>query len=192
MEREELILTSKIWTRGGGIPEKERPDMGVVVDRFRKELNTEYIDLMQIHCMVDADWTTKMKKQMDELEDLKAKGIIKAHGVSVHSLEAMIAALEDPWVDVIHARINPYGIAMDRHDPKEVIEVIQKLHTTGKGVIGMKLIGNGDLRDESKKIDHSLKFVLGLGSVDMMIIGFENEEQIDNIVDRVETALVKI
>lgn len=192
MEREELLLSSKIWTRGGGIPEKERPDMDVVVDRFRKELDTDYIDLMQIHCMVDADWTTKMKKQMDELEDLKAKGIIKAHGVSVHSYEAMVAALESPWVDVLHARINPYGIAMDKAGPGEVVELIQKFHASGKGVIGMKLIGNGDLRDESKKIDHSLKFVLGLGSVDMMIIGFENEDQIDNIVDRVETALVKL
>lgn len=189
MERDELLLASKVWTRGGGIPEQERPPMKRVVDRFRKEINTDYLDLVQIHCMVDPEWTTKERKNMDDLAELKAKGIIKAHGVSVHSLEAMIAALEDPWVDVLHARINPYGIAMDRHDPQEVIEVIQKVHASGKGVIGMKLIGNGDLRHQSKKIDKSLQFVLGLGNVDMMIIGFENEKQIDDIVERVGTAL---
>ena len=192
MNREELLLVSKIWTRGGGIPEKERPDMDVVVDRFRKEIDTDYIDLVQIHCMVDADWTSSMKKQMDQLSDLKARGIIRAHGVSVHSYEAMMAALESPWVDVIHARINPYGIAMDKAEPGDVVELIQKLHASGKGVIGMKLIGNGDLRNESEKIDHSLKFVLGLGSVDMMIIGFETEEQIDNYIGRVEKALQAI
>lgn len=189
MDREELTLISKIWTRSGGIPEKERPDADVVVDRFRKELDTDYLDLVQIHCMVDSDWTDSMKKQMDILENLKSKGIIRAHGVSVHSLEAMKAALADPWVDVIHVRINPYGIAMDRPDPQEVVEVIHQLHASGKGVIGMKLVGNGKLRDDSEKIDHSLKFVLGLGSVDMMIVGFETDEQIDNYIGRVENTL---
>ncbi len=192
MDREKLMLTSKIWTRSGGIPEDERPDANIVVDRFRKELQTDYIDLVQIHCMVDDEWTDSERRQMDILEDLKAKGIIKAHGVSVHSLEAMKTAAADPWVDVLHARINPYGIAMDKPDPAEVVEVIHQLHAAGKGVIGMKLVGNGKLKEQSDKIDHSLKFVLGLGSVDMMIVGFENAEQVDNYMDRTEAALKEI
>ena len=189
MDREKLVITSKIWTRRGGIPESERPDADVVVDRFRKELNTDYIDLVQIHCMTDPDWTDHERRQMDILDNLKAKGIIRAHGTSVHSLDAMKAAVADPWVDVLHARINPYGIAMDKPDPAEVVDVIHQLHGCGKGVIGMKLIGNGQLRGNSKKIDHTIRFVLGLGSVDMVIVGFENEDEIDNYMDRVESAL---
>ncbi len=189
MNREELTITSKIWYRKGGIPEPERPDANVVVDRFRKELDTDYIDLVQIHCMVDDDWTESMQQQMDILSDLKAKGIIKAHGVSVHSLNAMKAAVQSDWVDVLHARINPYGIAMDKPEPQEVVEVIQQVHNSGKGVIGMKLVGNGKLRDDSEKIDNSLRFVLGLGAIDMMLIGFENKAQIDNYSTRVKTAL---
>ena len=192
MDRDKLTLTSKIWTREGGIPEPERPDANIVVDRFRKELNTDYIDLIQIHCMVESDWTDFMKKQMDILDNLKAKGIIRAHGVSVHSLDAMKAGVDDPWVDVLHARINPYGIAMDKPDPAEVVEVIHQMHSSGKGVIGMKLVGNGDLRNESEKIDHSLRFVLGLGSVDVMIVGFETEAQIDNYLERTGRALKEI
>lgn len=193
MDRDKLMLTSKIWTRKkGGIPEDERPDADIVVDRFRKELQTDYIDLVQIHCMVDANWTDNERKQMDILENLKAKGIIRAHGTSVHSLEAMKTAVDDPWVDVLHARINPYGIAMDKPDPKEVVKVIHKLHASGKGVIGMKLVGNGDLKEEGEKMDHTLRFVLGLGSVDMMIVGFENEGQVDNYIDRTEAALKEI
>ncbi len=190
--REDYTLTSKIWVRGGGIPDKDRPDADVVVERFRKELNTDYIDLVQIHCMVDEKWTETQKKQMDILEDLKAKGIVRAHGVSVHSLEAMEDAVGNPWVDVLHARINPYGMAMDRPDPKEVIEVIQRLNNSGTGIIGMKLVGNGKIRDDSKKIDDSLRFVLGLKSVDMVIVGFESIEQIDNYLDRMENALTEI
>jgi aryl-alcohol dehydrogenase-like predicted oxidoreductase len=192
MNRDEITLSSKIWVRGGGIPEPERPDADIVVDRFRKELNTDYIDLVQIHCMVEKNWTETQKRQMDILENLKAKGIIRAHGVSVHSLDAMEDAANSPWVDVIHVRINPYGIAMDKPEPEQVVKVINKLHKSDKGVIGMKLVGNGQLRNQSEKIDHALRFVLGLETVDMMIIGFEENAQIDNYLARTESALTEL
>jgi aryl-alcohol dehydrogenase-like predicted oxidoreductase len=187
--REKYILSSKIWVSPGGIPETERYDADILVDRFRKELNTEYIDLVQIHCMTDAQWTDKQKKQMDILENLKAKKIIRAHGVSVHSLEAMEACIENKWVDVVHVRVNPFGESMDKKDPALVIPVIEKLHRAGKGVIGMKLIGNGKFRNEPDKIDASLKYVLALGTVDMIIVGFELPEQIDNYIGRIKNVL---
>jgi len=126
--RNEYLLSSKIWVEQGGIPEPERPDADVVVNRFRKELDTDYLDLVQIHCMTDSKWTDKHKKQMDILENLKAKNIIKAHGVSVHSLEAMELCIESPWVDVVHVRINAYGEAMDNNNPEKVVPVIERLH----------------------------------------------------------------
>ena len=187
--RESYIIGTKIWVGQGGIPEPERPDADIVVDRFRKELNTDYIDLVQIHCMTSPDWTDRQKRQMDILETLKVKKVIHAHGVSVHSFEALEAAAVSPWVDVIHVRINPYGEAMDRKDPAQVTRVIEKLHQAGKGVIGMKLIGNGKFRNDPEKIEASLKYVLGLGTVDMIIIGFELPEQVDNYAGRVENAL---
>jgi predicted aldo/keto reductase-like oxidoreductase len=142
--------------------------------------------------MVDQNWTDSQKKQMDILDNLKAKGNIRAHGVSVHSLEAMKSALKSPWVDVIHVRINPYGIAMDKAEPEEIVEVIRQIHESGKGVIGMKLIGDGKFTNDSEKINNTLRFVLGLGSVDMMIIGFEETDQIDNYLARVENTLEKL
>ena len=187
--REKYTLISKMWIDSGGLPEPERPDANLVVDRFRKELNTDYIDVIQIHCMTDGHWTDKQKKQMDILENLKARNVIKAHGVSVHSLEAMEAAASSSWVDVIHVRINPFGEAMDKSDPALVVPVIEKLHKSGKGVIGMKLIGNGSFREDSDKIDASLKYVLGLGTVDLITIGFEKPEQIDNYLARIRSAI---
>jgi predicted aldo/keto reductase-like oxidoreductase len=187
--REKYTLSSKIWVSPGGIPESERPDANIVVDRFRKELNTDYLDIVQIHCMTSVTWTDEHKKQMDILENLKAKGIIRAHGVSVHSLQAMEAAATSPWVDVIHVRINPFGIAMDSKNPAQVVPVVEKLHKSGKGVIGMKLVGNGNFGNNSEKVDRSLRYVLGLGTVDMIIVGFEKPEQIDNYTLRIEAAL---
>jgi predicted aldo/keto reductase-like oxidoreductase len=75
---------------------------------------------------------------------------------------------------------------MDQRDPALVVPVIEKFHKSGKGVIAMKLIGGGKLKDDTVKIDESLKFVLGLGTVDMIIIGFEKPEQIDNYIDRIK------
>lgn len=190
--REKYTLSTKIWVSSGGIPETERPDANIVVDRFRKELNTDYLDIVQIHCMTSAQWTDEQKRQMDILDNLKAKGIIRAHGVSVHSLAAMEAAAASNWVDVIHVRINPFGAAMDSRDPSQVVPVIEKIHKSGKGVIGMKLIGNGNFRNDSEKINQSLKYVLGLGIVDMIIVGFEHPDQINNYTARMETTLKEL
>jgi predicted aldo/keto reductase-like oxidoreductase len=188
-ERDSYTLSSKIWVSQGGIPEPDRPDADIVVERFRKELNTDYLDMVQLHCMTDPLWSDKHKKQMDILETLKAKKIIRAHGVSLHSLDALEACVDNPWVDVVHVRVNPFGEAMDKKDPTLVIPVIEKLHKAGKGIIGMKLIGNGNFRNDSDKIDASLKYVLGLGTVDMIIVGFELPEQIDNYILRMKNAL---
>jgi len=184
--RENYTLGTKMWVYPGGIPEPERPDSEIVIDRFRKELNTDYIDLVQMHCMTNGEWTDQHKRFMDGLENLKAKQIIRAHGVSVHSFDALKVASEHPWVDVIHVRINPFGEAMDHKDPSLVVPVIEKFHKSGKGVIGMKVIGGGKFKNDPEKVEESLKFVLGLGTVDMVIIGFELPEQIDNYVERIK------
>jgi hypothetical protein len=109
--------------------------------------------------------------------------------VSVHSIEAMEACIGNPWVDVVHVRINPYGDEMDKIDPSYVTPVIEKLHKEGKGIIGMKLIGAGKFKNETEKIDKSLKYVLALGTVDMVIVGFELPEQIDNYIARINKAV---
>jgi len=185
LDRESYVIGTKMWITPGGIPDSDKGYPLTVVERFRRELNTDYIDLVQLHCLTEGDWTEKYRRHMDELEDLKARKIIKAHGVSVHSFEALEAAAASPWVDVIHVRINPFGESMDKKEASLVVPVIEKFHKAGKGVIGMKLIGGGRLKDDPARIDESLKFVLGLGTVDMIIIGFEKPEQIDDYITRI-------
>ena len=189
--RDKYVLSSKIWLTEGGIPEENKAEADATVERFRKELNTDYLDLVQIHCMTDANWTVRFRKQMDILENLKSKGIIHAHGVSVHSLEALEAAAASPWVDVVHVRLNPYGDTMDKKDPGLILPVVDKMHKAGKGVIAMKLIGNGHFRNDPQKIDSSLDFVLNSGAADMIIVGFEQPEQIDNYTGRIKSTVRK-
>lgn len=177
--RDQYTIATKIWVRRGGIPEQERPDADVVVERFLKELKTDYIDICQIHCMVDKDWTTTMAPQMEILDRLKTEGKIRSHGVSIHSLPALRVAAQHPFVDVIHTRINPYGVAMDG-SAEEVAPVIQQMHDNGKGVIGMKLVGEGRFREDPAKREESLRYVLGLGTVDAMVIGWEKLNEMED------------
>jgi aryl-alcohol dehydrogenase-like predicted oxidoreductase len=188
--RHGVQLVSKIWTHPGGLPERERPLADVLVKRFLKELQTDYIDVLQIHCMTAPDWPRRQRRQMDVMEKLKQQGLIRAHGVSVHSLAALQAAAEEPWVDVVHARINPYGHRTDV--PKEqfvekVVPVLKRIHAAGKGLIAMKLIGEGRFDLQQQK--ETLRFVTDLGCVNCLTVGFEKPEEIDQFVANVRERL---
>lgn len=187
--REDYVISTKIWVMPGGLPEPERPDADVVVERFRKELDTDYIDLVLIHCMTDPAWTEQQRRQMDLLDDLKARGIIRAHGVSIHSLPALEACVECDWVDSVHARINPFGDCMDDPDVEKVAGVLRRIHESGKGVVGMKLIGEGRYRDDPDKRDAAIGYALDLGCVDTMIVGFERPSEVDDFLARTRAAL---
>ncbi len=184
--RESYTIQTKIWVRPGGIPEKERPDADVCVSRFLKELKTDYIDMVLIHCMTDRDWPDKQRRQMDILAKLKEKGVIRAHGISIHSLAALETAASEPWVDTFNVRFNAYGVNMDNKDPAKVAEVVKKAHAAGKGVVAMKLIGEGRFRDDDEKRNESARFVLNTNAVDSLVVGFEKIEEVDDYAARVK------
>jgi len=184
IQRDRFQVITKIWWNKGGIPEPERPDADVVVARFLKELNTDYIDLMLLHCVTSPKWPEELRRQMDMLSKLKDQGKIRALGVSCHSLAALEAAAAEPWVESVHTRINPYGMSMDG-SPEQVVPVLQKIHDAGKGVVGMKIIGEGRLRNDPDKRDASVKFALNLGCVDVLNVGFEKVAEIDDFAARV-------
>lgn len=183
--RKDFIVISKIWWNKGGIPESERPPVDDVIARFLKELNTDYIDLVLLHCVTSPKWNEDLGEQMQALAALKKKGVVRAHGVSCHSLEALQTAAKEPWVDSVHARINPYGMSMDGPAEK-VAPVLKSIHANGKGVVGMKIMGEGRLRGDDARRDESVKYVMDLGCVDILNVGFEKPEEIDDFAARVK------
>ena len=184
IQRDRFQVISKIWWDKGGIPEVERPDADVCVERFLRELKTDYIDLVLLHCVTSAKWPEELRKQMDILSKLKDTGKIRALGVSCHSLPALEACITEPWVESVHTRINPYGMSMDG-TPEQVVPVLKKIHEAGKGVVGMKIIGEGRLRNDPEKRDASVKFALNLGCVDVLNVGCESLAEVDDLSARV-------
>src|SRR5262249_10277779 len=134
-------------------------------------------------------WPQELRRQMDLLEELKSKKHIRAHGVSCHSLAALRACINEPWVDSVHARINPTGTSMDKDGShEEVVDALQAIHKAGKGVVGMKLIGEGTYRNSDEMRNNSVRYVLGLGCVDILNVGCENLEEVDDFASRVKNA----
>ena len=189
--REDFVLSTKIWLHPGGFPDEDRAEADATVDRFRREFDTDYIDIVQLHCLMDGAWPTVHQREMELLEDAKAKGVIRAHGVSIHSLPALKACVDCEWVDVVHVRLNAFGDRMDDPDPNVVADVVRQIHDAGKGVLSMKLIGEGRYRDDPAKRDESIRFVLSQGTVSSMIVGFEKPEEIDDFATRVQAALAE-
>lgn len=195
LPRDKFVIQSKIIHRTA---DEARADL----DRFRKELGVDYIDSVLMHVVTEPDWNQRFQGVKDVLSEAKQKGIIRAHGCSCHSLAALEAAAADPWVEVDLARYNPWGKHMDnRRDapesdaPRHVTPVLQKMRAAGKGVIGMKILAQGDVMNGSERLSRareSLRFALASGVLDAFVIGFESPRQIDEILDETRVALADL
>jgi aryl-alcohol dehydrogenase-like predicted oxidoreductase len=175
--RDRVTVLTKTDTRN---PAGVRADL----ERFRRELGTDYIDIVLIHCVTEGDWTTRYSGVMDVLSEAKEKGVIRAHGVSCHSIAALRAAAASPWVEVDLVRLNPVGSHMDAQ-PAEVIDVIKQMRAQGKGIVGMKILGQGDLRDKPAE---AIRYALGTGVLDAFTIGAENQAEQNGLTRMVAAA----
>lgn len=151
------------------------------LDRFRKEIGTEYLDIVLLHMMTDADWPKRKEGAMEVLERAREEGIIRAHGVSCHTLRALETAAASDWVQVDLARINPAAVSMDADVPR-VVKILEGMHKKGKAVVGMKILGAGRL---TNRVDECLDYVLGLDCVDAFTIGQENVTEMKDLVRRI-------
>lgn len=186
--REKYRILSKIWPRkafwnlpsGGAIEE---------VNRFRRELNSDVIDICLIHCMTNTEWPATYERIRDELSEMKSKGAVRAVGVSCHDFGALKVAAKHPWVDVILARINNAGkeAYMDA-SVEEISAVLKQARKDGKVILGMKIFGAGKLIKPEQK-DASLKYVLGNKLVDAITIGMMKPEEVDDTIKRMNKVL---
>ena len=162
-------------------------EMRADLDRFRKELGTDYIDILLLHCMTEGDWPERKKGAMAVISEAQEKGIVRTHGTSCHTIEALRAAASSPWAEVDLARINPAQKHMDA-DPRTVLSVLRQMKAAGKGVIGMKILGAGLLRDRA---DESLQYVLSQDCVDCFTIGSENRAEMEDLLRKIPAASVR-
>lgn len=175
--RDKVTVMTKTWARD---PASARADL----ERFRRELGVEQIDICLMHCLTEGDWTTRFRGVMDVLSEAKQKGIIRAHGCSCHSIEALRAAAKSPWVEVDLVRINPIGAYMD-DAPETVVSVLREMRAAKKAIVGMKILGQGELRNRQ---DEALHYALSLDLLDAFTIGAESRFEQEDLIRRIAAA----
>ena len=180
VEREKVVILTKSNSNSYEAMKKD-------LDRFRQELGTDYLDIVLLHAVTDPQWNQNMTGAMEALSEAKEKGIVRAHGVSCHSIGALEAAAEEPWVEVDLARFNPGGARMDADVPT-VRKVLTRMKNNGKAIIAMKVYGCGQLLDMK---DECLQFQTGEGLAHAFTMGFESIEQLKDIQKRLPEASVR-
>jgi 1-deoxyxylulose-5-phosphate synthase len=188
VQRDRITVATKIWWRDeGGLPATDtaRPE----VERFLSELGTDYLDIVLIHSLLDDTWQTDLGRMRDELSELKDQGIVRAVGCSCHTHATLALAAEDPWVDVIFARVNPGGVRMDPDASiDQVNETLKLARANGKGVVGMKIYGEGGYSGDEQRLA-SLTSVFSNGLADAITVGHMSEAQFDNTIANMESVL---
>jgi aryl-alcohol dehydrogenase-like predicted oxidoreductase len=178
--REEVVILTKTNS-------SSYEDVKKDLDRFRLELGTDYLDVVLLHAVTDGNWNTNMKGGMEAMAEAKESGLIRAHGISCHSLEALETAADEPWVDVDLARYNPGGAKMDA-DVATVQKVLTRMKQNGKAIMQMKVYGAGQLVDRK---DECLQFFTGSGFMDAFTLGIESMEQLKDVQKRLPEASVR-
>ena len=119
-------------------------------------------------------------KLTESLDDIT--GMINQHKGMIDTIQEVALELTSAIGTLNSLTVRYAGKANEILDI--LLPVIKKIHAAGKGVIGMKLIGEGDFRDSDEKINRSLEYALNLGCVDNVVVGFESEAEIDNYQQR--------
>lgn len=172
--RDKVVILSKTHA---STEEEMKSDL----ERFKNEIGTDYIDIILLHAIRDGNWPEIKAGAMSVLSKAREDGVVRAHGISCHTIEALETAAKSDWVQVDLVRFNPDGVHMDA-SPEKVASVIKKMKNRGVGIIGMKVFGAGKL---IHKYDECLAYHINSNLIDASTIGFESIQQFDEVVKKI-------
>ncbi len=191
LPRERLFILSKMWWS----PENIKNPMAAL-DRYRRELGVDYLDCLLIHCTMKSTWPEDVKPMMDAFNEAQDRKWIRLKGMSCHGLPALRQAAKTVWADVQLARVNPQGHAVDAEDPEKtqgdidaVSRELKTMKNLGRGILGMKLIGNGDFTKREDRV-RAMQYAMQCGFVDAVTIGFSSTAQVDEALENMGAALL--
>ena len=173
LDRSSVVITTKTTSRTREAVEDD-------IKRFLKEIGSDYVDIVLLHCLTEVDWPARYPDAMEALTRCKEQGLIRAHGVSCHDYGAFQTSAMTKWVEVVLARINYTGVHMDA-SPADVIRTMEQMAAFGKGIYGMKVLGQSKLAEEDGP-RQGIEFVMGLPCVHAMTIGMTSRHEVEENV----------
>lgn len=171
--RDRVFLASKTLERDGKAARKE-------LEESLKRLDTTHLDLIQVHCVRDADDLAAVlspKGPLPALVRAREEGLVRHVGVTGHEDPAVMARCLDayPWASVL-LPLNP----VDLHGRSFLRETLPVAVKRGMARVGMKVFASGRLvRGEgAPKADDCLRFAYAL-DVATVIVGCSTVAEVD-------------
>jgi predicted aldo/keto reductase-like oxidoreductase len=188
LPRDSYRLMTKVTTWDSGNPSDRLNDL-------LKNSKTDYFDIMLLHIQTSPTWPEKSKKWQDAILEAQQKKTILARGASVHGLPALRQVPGDPWLQIAMIRMNQKGVAMDAASPytrglgdvPKVVEHVKQTLAAGKGVISMKLVGEGRFKSREER-QKSMRFAFKHAGVDAVTVGYKNTAEIDEAIENINLA----
>ena len=148
----------------------------------RKELGRAVIDIFLMH-EVRSGQLEERAQAWEALKDAKAKGLVRAIGLSTHHVDITMSAAKVPALDVVFPLINYAGLGIRKGDQfatkEEMMEAIQACHAAGKGVFSMKAFGGGSLTSHYQE---ALHYVFSQPEIESVMIGFGKIADVDDLL----------
>lgn len=187
LPRDSYRLMSKVTTYDSGNPADR-------LDQLLRNSDTEYFDIMLLHWQHTATWPGDTRRWQDAIQEAQHKQKIVGRGASVHGLPALRQVPDDEWLDIGMIRCNQTGVDMDAENYSmdvmgnvpEVVSYIKKTKEAGKGVISMKLAGEG--RFDHAQRQTAMRFAFRHAGVDCVTVGYKSKAEIDEAIDNLNLA----
>lgn len=148
----------------------------------RKELGRAVIDIFLMH-EVRSGQLEERAQAWEALKDAKAKGLVRAIGLSTHHVDITMSAAKVPALDVVFPLINYAGLGIRKGDQfatkEEMMEAIKACHAAGKGVFSMKAFGGGSLTSHYQE---ALHYVFSQPEIESVMIGFGKIADVDDLL----------
>ena len=167
--QKDVVISSKCYayTKEGAIES---------VERARKELDRDVIDIFMMHEQVSALTLRGHREAYEYYLEAKEKGILRAVGVSTHNIEVVDVAADMDDIDVIHPLVNKSGIGIGDGSIKDMLKAVEKAYNAGKGIYSMKPLGGGNLLGS---YGESMNFVLNLPFIHSIAVGMQSIDEVE-------------
>jgi aryl-alcohol dehydrogenase-like predicted oxidoreductase len=185
--RDSYRIMSKVTTNDGDPQQR--------FDDLRKQINSDYFDIMLMHVQQGDDWPSRSARWQDAILEAQQKKIILSRGASVHGLPALRQVPTNKWLQVAMIRMNHKGTKMDSDgnaweatgDVPQVVDHVRQARTAGLGIISMKLIGEGVFNHEDRQ--KAMRFAFQNAGVDCVTVGYKSPAEVDEAIDNLNAAL---
>lgn len=142
-----------------------------------ESLGRSYIDIFLLHAArVTPSVFEERTGALKCLNDYKAKGVIRAIGISTHVMEIVSRAAEVKEIDIIFPIINKLGMGIIDGSVDDMVKAISGAHRVGKGLYAMKALAGGHLIDQ---LEESFNFVRNIRGISSIAVGMVNQEELE-------------